>query len=146
MDKENRVMLQYSVQLDEVPEELRRQVEKANLLTHTHLTTKFKKLMATDTAELLQEGALMDIHRIRATLANIDIILSDVGNIIDGYISMSEEERPQEKTPEQESALEVVSDLNNILDTSDLEEKLNLFKEQQDIQDATKPTKNTSHQ
>ena len=26
MDKENRVMLQYSVQLDEVPEELRRQV------------------------------------------------------------------------------------------------------------------------
>lgn len=146
MDKENRVMLQYSVQLDEVPEELRRQVEKANLLTHTHLTTKFKKLMATDTTELLQKGALMDIYRIRDTLANIDIILSDVGNIIDGYISMNEEEQPQERPIEQETALEVIGDLDNLLNSPDLKEKLNLFKEQQDLKDVEKPAKNPGHQ
>ena len=102
--------------------------------------------MATDTAELLQEGALMDIYRIRTTLANIDVILSDVGNIIDGYISMNEEQQPQENPTEQETALEVIGNLDNLLNSPDLEEKLNMFKEQQDLKDVAKPAKNTSRQ
>ena len=85
MDKQDRVMLQYSVQLDEVPKELKRLIEKANILTRGSLAARFKKLIATDTAELLQETAASDISRVRAALANVDIILSDAENIINPF-------------------------------------------------------------
>tara|TARA_Y100000310_G_scaffold188838_1_gene188824 strand:+ start:303 stop:758 length:456 start_codon:yes stop_codon:yes gene_type:complete len=142
MDKQDRVMLQYSVQLDEVPKELKRLIEKANILTRGSLAARFKKLIATDTAELLQETAASDISRVRAALANVDIILSDAENIINGYISMSQEEEQQIQTEQEiEPTIDIADDLDNILDSSDLSETINLFKQQQGLQDAAKPTK-----
>jgi len=145
MDKQDRVMLQYSVQLDEVPKELKRLIEKANILTRGSLAARFKKLIATDTAELLQEMAASDISRVRATLANVDIILSDAENIINGYISMSAEEGQQIQTEREiEPAIDIADDLDNILDSSGLSETISLFKQQQGLQDAAKPAKDSS--
>ena len=145
MDKQDRVILQYSVQLDEVPKELKRLIEKANVLTRGSLATRFKKLIATDTAELLQETTASDISRVRAALANVDIILSDAENIINGYISMSEEEGQQIQTEQEiEPTIDIADDLDNILDSSDLSETISLFKQQQGLQDAAKPAKDST--
>ena len=146
MDKQDRVMLQYSVQLDEVPKELKRLIEKANILTRGNLAARFKKLTATDTAELLQETAASDISRVRAALANVDIILSDAENIINGYISLGKEEEQQTQTEREiEPTIDISDDLDNILDSSDLSETINLFKQQQGLQDAAKPTKDSTN-
>jgi len=146
MDKQDRVMLQYSVQLDEVPKELKRLIEKANILTRGSLAARFKKLIATDTAELLQETAASDISRVRAALANVDIILLDAENIINGYISLGQEEKQQIQTEREiEPTIDIVDDLDNILDSSDLSETINLFKQQQGLQDAAKPTKDSTN-
>jgi hypothetical protein len=145
MNKQDRVILQYSVQIDEVPKELRRLVEKANVSMHSDLTARFKKLMATDTSELLQPATASDIGRIREALASVDIVLSDAENIINGYISMNheqEEQQPQTEI-EPEAVIDTADDLDNILDSSDLSETINLFKQQQGRQDAAKPTKNS---
>ena len=145
MNKQERVILQYSVQIDEVPKELRSLIEKANISAHSDLTNRFKKLMATDASELLEVATANDIGRIRETLASVDIVLSDAENIINGYISMNQEQEEQQPHTEiePEVAVDTTDDLDNILDSSDLSETINLFKQQQGRQDAEKPIKDS---
>ena len=145
MNKQDRVMLQYSVQLDEVPSELKRLIERAEFLTRSDLEQQFKKLKATDTTEILQQAALVDVARLRTTIANIDVILSDTENIINGYISMNQEEEQHMQTEQEvEPTIDTADDLDNILDSSDLSETISLFKQQQGSQDATKPAKDST--
>ena len=113
MNKQDRVMLQYSVQLDEVPSELKRLIERAEFLTRSDLEQQFKKLKATDTTEILQQAALAD-------------------------------EQHMQTEQEVEPTIDVADDLDNILESSDLSETISLFKQQQGLQDATKPAKDST--
>ena len=118
-----RVNIQYSIDLEELPEEVER------------LIVKFGSEIER-TAELYHEfpgdpisvSGLQEVENLRMSLAKADHILDDVTKIVTGYIRMNTEPQTREPTQEQQ-----FQQPNPFMPTADslgsLEEKLKEFAE-----------------
>jgi hypothetical protein len=99
----NRVSIQYSIDLEELPDELNRICSKAKqLLVNTSIPDK-------SGPELLTSEGLKQIDQTRKNLVALDHILSDVSGIIRSYVDfeMSHLDPPSEGEPDVEDSVEV---------------------------------------
>ena len=77
----NRVNIQYSIDLDDLPVEVDR-IYEAAIKLHKELSIPQKS-----GDELLTSEALKEIDQVRKNLARLDHILNDVTGIINSYVS-----------------------------------------------------------
>lgn len=118
MDMDQRVNIQYSVELRDLEGEVNRLYEKANkeitFLAYEKNPPKLK----------IGNEALEEIVYIRRKLAKIDIALGDVQNIVEGYIQfMTQPEHP--RVPDSPSEAEE-------FEIEQLEDRIAQFKEKFD--------------
>jgi hypothetical protein len=83
---EQRVNIQYSIDMEELPEEVDRLLQKANSALKNVCVADLKELSSIDEKSLLSIRSLEIIEQTRKKLAAIDHVLSDVTNIVDGFI------------------------------------------------------------
>ena len=118
-----RVNIQFSIDLEELPEEIDRLINKFG--TEIETTAELYHELTT---ELTSVTAIDEINDLRLSLARADHILDDVSKIITGFIRMNVETPTQEATetnadPANNPFMPTPDSLNN------LEEKLREFAE-----------------
>ena len=122
-----RVNIQYSVELDDLDEEVNRLFGKAikelDLAAPVGGTPRIK--LGTD--------GLEQLDFLRRKLAKIDIMLGDVQNIIEGYVNYKSAPPPQ-RQPDSPSEAEE-------MEVEHLEDKITKFKEMFDAQPNQEPTR-----
>lgn len=96
MSKE-RVNIQYSIDLGELPAETNRLIHRASSLTKQDLTDCFKELCSVEGADVLTLSTLTSIDVARKKLAAIDYALSDVSDIINGFLHFQVQQNLQDK-------------------------------------------------
>ena len=126
MNNNERVTLQYSIAIEELPEEVTRLVKKASSTQSRELSRQFKKLLSNESYEFLTFEVLNNVQQLRQTLASIDITLGDIENIIEGFFSMQQEQQEQKPMEIPPTVHRTIDDLEQ---ASDLVEQLRLFKE-----------------
>ena len=145
-EEDNRATLQYSIQMQELPEEIGRLIEGVATTQLARVNKKARKLLAYEEENYLSEHFREDIHMLRLMLANLDASLRDVDNIISGFFSMMEP--PAEELEDEDGntdplppteAVETLSDA-----TEELVNKLKLFKEKEGLKDAEESPASTS--
>jgi|ETNvirenome_6_85_1030632.scaffolds.fasta_scaffold00198_24 hypothetical protein len=82
-----RVNIQYSIDLDNLPEEAKRLLNTAVIKLKHGITDILPSLSQREMGEMLTLSTINDIERLRKTLSDADFILNDTMNIINGYIS-----------------------------------------------------------
>ena len=117
-----RVNLQYTVDIEELPQETNRLVHKA--LRHSKESTCILSELSDDD-NILTLSNLECIDKARLKLMNIDYVLQDIQNIIKGYLAHKSglDQQPQQHVPN--ASLYEPSELN----LDDLEKQINSFKE-----------------
>ena len=82
----DRVNIQYSVDVEELPAEVLRLIEKAS--THTGIlhTVGMSDLTSLSQEQIMSVATLDRLDRIRRQLAAADYVLNDVMNIVSGYL------------------------------------------------------------
>jgi hypothetical protein len=103
MDKE-RVNIQYSIDLNELPEEVVRLITRASSVAETALQAEFKDLKRIDEKQALSLHAASTIDLARKRLAAIDYALNDVVQIINGYLTFKVQENLQEQVEQAPAA------------------------------------------
>ena len=83
---EKRVNIQYSIDMEELPAEVNRLLQKATSSLKDVFVVNLKELSSLDEKSLLSINSLETIEQTRKKLAAIDYILNDVTNIVDGFI------------------------------------------------------------
>jgi len=123
-----RVNIQYSVELDDLDEEVNRLFGKAikelDLAAPVGGTPRIK--LGTD--------GLEQLDFLRRKLAKIDIMLGDVQNIIEGYVNYKSAP-PQQEQPDSPSEAEQQ-------EIQELEDRIAMFKEMIDAQPNQEPEEN----
>ena len=120
-----RVNIQYSIDLEELPEEVERLIVKfgSEIERTAELYHEFP-------GEPISVSGLQEIENLRMSLARAEHILDDVTKILTGYIRMNTEPQTQTREPPQEQQLQ---QSNPFMPTADslgnLEEKLKEFAE-----------------
>lgn len=106
-----RVNIQYSVELEDLQDEVNRLFSGAinELMSLPHASLK-----------LGTEG-LEKVDNFRHKLAKVDIMLGDIHNIIEGYVRFKVQPSPEREIPFQE--------VSNNLETEQLEDRITKFKE-----------------
>lgn len=112
-----RVNIQYSIDLDDLPTEVIRLLGIA--FTKLRSTTTDGPDGILNNKELLSLGSVETISSLRQSLAEVDYMLEDVTNIINGYISF------KSRPPQSETTTENTSER----DGSEFMEKLKEFQE-----------------
>jgi len=113
-----RVNLQYSVSMEELPSETARLIAKA----HKAILEAAHQLSELHEADIpLTIACLQNVDSVRRKLADADYVLQDIQNIVNGYLSfVSQEANPEESmnplSPQQ-------------IDIQELENKLDNFRE-----------------
>ena len=106
-----RVNIQYSVELEDLQDEVNRLFSNAVML-----------LTSLPHASLnLGTGGLAKVDNFRQKLAKVDIMLGDVQNIIEGYVRFKTQAPNEREIPFQEAP--------NDLETEQLEDRIMKFKE-----------------
>ena len=112
-----RVNIQYSVELDELQDEVTRLFNNAiEVLELNPTRTRLDKH-----AIELGTGGLEQLERLRLRLSRVDIMLGDIQNIVEGYVRFKTQPPPERETPFQPDDLEV--------DPEILQDKISKFKE-----------------
>ena len=106
-----RVNIQYSVELEDLEEEVNR--------LYSNAITKLASLPHAS-LNLGTEG-LEKVDSFRQKLAKVDIMLADVQNIIEGYVRFKTQAPPERETPFQQTSDE--------LEVEQLEDQIAKFKE-----------------
>jgi len=122
-----RVNIQYSVEIDELDEEVARLFKKA--------VTQLEDIgsgWGSGYVPLDLEGLRM-VDELRQNLARIDIALGDVQNIVQGYINYKS--APQQEQPDSPSEAEGQ-------EIQELEDRIAMFKEMIDAQPNQEPEEN----
>jgi hypothetical protein len=109
-----RINIQYSVDIDNLDDEVGRLIEEA----HTRYSSLQEAYRSTNGATLSNE-TLERVDRIRLEMAAIDHRLGDVVNIISGYLYYKAQQSHAQQQPQQDGAS---------APSDELEEKLNKFK------------------
>jgi hypothetical protein len=112
-----RVNIQYSVDLEQLPQEVSRLLGIA--FTKLRNTTTDGPDGVVNNGEILSLASVETISTLRKSLAEVDYMLEDVTNIINGYLSFKS--RPPEQAPTPENIASI--------DTSEFAEKLKEFQE-----------------
>ena len=120
-----RVNIQYSVELEELSDEVNRLFGKA--IKELDLTSP---VGGTPRIKLGTDG-LEQLDFLRRKLAKIDIMLGDVQNIIEGYVNYKSAP-PQQEQPDSPSVAEE-------MEVEHLEDKIAKFKELLDAQSNQEP-------
>ncbi|MBT6675191.1 MAG: hypothetical protein HOB02_08205 [Proteobacteria bacterium] len=89
MDKNQQVQLQYSTTLEELPNEMRRLVNKSFETLQEDATQSLKKLLHREDKLLLSLNSLHDIQQCKESLARVSAGLTDVESIINGFIKIN---------------------------------------------------------
>ena len=118
-----RVNIQYSIDLEELPEEVERLIVKFG--SEIERTAELYHELPGDPISV---SGLQEIENLRMSLAKADHVLDDVTKIVTGYIRMNTEQPPREPPQEQQ-----FQQPNPFMPTADslgnLEEKLKEFAE-----------------
>lgn len=115
-----RVNIQYSVEIDELQNEVNRLFGNAIIELD-----KVQPVGGAPVAKLGTDG-LDKIDHIRQRLAKIDIMLGDVQNIIEGYVRFKTQSEPAREPPFQQTSED--------LEIEELENRIEKFKEMFDAQ------------
>ena len=110
-----RVNIQYSVELEDLQSEVNRLFGNAIMELE-----KVQPVGGSPVAKLGTDG-IDKIETIRRKLAKIDIMLSDIQNIVEGYVRFKTAPTPEREIPFQPDELEV--------DPEALQHKISKFKE-----------------
>jgi len=124
-----RVNIQYTVDLDELPGETNRMINKVigDLLDVRELMQSCGCPAGEDVEDTLSLKTLDKINATRTRLADIDHSLSDIGNIISGFVAYKAEPQQQETSQElYQDAAEVHNPIVGPI--SELEQRLSQFK------------------
>ena len=100
MNKE-RVNIQYSIDLNELPSEVVRLMARASSVADAALKAEFKDLKHIDEKHALALHAVSTVDLARKRLAAIDYALNDVSQIINGYLTFKVQENLQEQMGQQ---------------------------------------------
>lgn len=109
-----RVNIQYSVEIDELQDEVNRLFGNAIMELG-----KVQPVGGAPVAKLGTDG-IDKVESIRHKLAKIDIMLGDVQNIIEGYVRFKTQSEPSREIPFQQSSEE--------LEMEQLQDKIEMFK------------------
>jgi len=112
-----RVNIQYSIDLEQLPQEVSRLLGIA--FTKLRTTTTDGPDGVVNNGDILSLASVETISTLRKSLAEVDYMLEDVTNIINGYLSFKS--RPPEQAPTPENIASI--------DTSEFAEKLKEFQE-----------------
>ena len=95
-----RVNLQYSIDIEQLPAEARRLL----LSAHKSLNQGASIISTVDESgnDILTVEGLKTIDRIRTAMMNADYILADIQNIIKGYLSYVSSETSEEAQPQEQ--------------------------------------------
>ena len=118
-----RVNLQYSIDIEQLPTEARRLL----LSAHKSLTQGASIISAADESgnDILTVESLKTIDEVRTAMMNADYILADIQNIIKGYLNYVSSETSEKEQPEQQM---MNSDYFQDTDLmNDLQQKLEQF-------------------
>ena len=141
MNKDERVTLQYSIGIEELPEEVNRLVRRAASIQSDQLSSRFKKLLIAEPYEFLSTETISSIQQIRYLLSSIDITLGDVENIIEGFFSM-------QQAPQHAAAAKMPpvtrGEIDELSEGEELVEQLRLFKEKAILQNEQEPPQASS--
>lgn len=96
MNKE-RVNIQYSIDLEELPTEASRLISRASLIAKEDLASCFQELGKTKDSDVLSLSTLSCIDVARKKLAAIDYALNDVSDIINGFLHFQVQQNLQDK-------------------------------------------------
>jgi len=111
-----RINLQYSISLDELPAEITRLLQ-----------TAFNRLQIASTHDIppkpLSLEAIEQIEEVRTSLASIDQTLADVSAMINGYLEYQIRSRQEENAP-------AVTDPHSLSQLDALTRKLEQFREE----------------
>jgi hypothetical protein len=143
MQNDDRVTLQYSIKLQELPHEVGRLINKASSMQCEQIAKKFKKFSMVEDYDFLSESFLYDIQQLRYMLSSLDASLSDIDNIVAGYLSMEREE-PVELPEDGTLTTENFDELSE--GAEELVEKLRLFREKDKLKNAEEPTPGADEQ
>ena len=116
-----RVNIQYSVELEDLQDEVNRLFSGAvsELQSLPHASLK----LGTD--------GLEKVEKFRHKLAKVDIMLGDIHNIIEGYVRFKVQPNPEREVPFQE--------VSDNLETEQLEDRIKKFKEMLSAQPDQEP-------
>ena len=122
-----RVNIQYSIDIDELPIEVDRLVKDAQQRLLQLSTTPFSDNESSE----ISIQSLSSINELREKIVSVDYILSDIANIMSGYINYltsAPEEEQQAPGPIEQNGHELypATEVTNKLD--ELESKLQQFK------------------
>ena len=107
-----RVNIQYSIDLDNLPEESKRLLNTAVIKLKHGITDILPSLAQRVMGEMLTLSTITDIERLRKTLSDADYILNDTMNIINGYIAhLSSPPAQQQEAPSVTSVDELAQKL-----------------------------------
>ena len=109
-----RVNIQYSVEIDELQDEVNRLFGNAIMELD-----KVQPVGGAPVAKLGTDG-IDKVESIRHKLAKIDIMLGDIQNIIEGYVRFKTQSEPSREIPFQQSSEE--------LEMEQLQDKIEMFK------------------
>ena len=92
-----RVNIQYSIDLEELPWEVNSLISRASTKL-VKASNTLSDIHQREAESLLTLKAVEDISLLRESLANIDFILEDTTNIISGYINHTTKDNSQQET------------------------------------------------
>jgi hypothetical protein len=113
MNKE-RVNIQYSIDLNELPAEVVRLMARATSITEAAIQTEFNDLKQIDENHALSLHAISTVDIARKRLAAIDYALNDVAQIINGYLTFKVQENLQEQEDQRPLAPEPPPQQNSL--------------------------------
>jgi hypothetical protein len=127
-----RVNIQYSVDVEELPAEVKRLLSRANKHIESLLASAAPAVTGTADSDVMSVTMLQDIDQHRRRLAAADYILNDVMNIVSGYLEFKAKamaptvDAPEPPLPELEEELPPQELHANMLfkDLSGLQEKV----------------------
>ena len=112
---EERVNIQYSIDMDELPQEVQRLIEKACCSLEDACTADMSRLVKSE--DFLSLSTLTGVEQLRKKLSAVDYILNDVSQIVNVFISFKVQENtqanqaPQATRPEEESAMPTMAQM-----------------------------------
>jgi hypothetical protein len=95
--KKERVNIQYSIDLQELPTEVLRLIDRAAAIHNEVGTEDLATLSTIEVKDALSLNTLSSIDVARKKLAAVDYALSDVSNIINGFLTFQVQANLQER-------------------------------------------------
>ncbi|MAH47331.1 hypothetical protein CMI37_16015 [Candidatus Pacearchaeota archaeon] len=85
---EQRVNIQYSIDMDELPTEVHRMLKKGSQIVDDLASKEMQTFIGLEEKEVLSLQTLQHIESARKKLAAIDYALNDATNIVSGFINL----------------------------------------------------------